>query len=342
MGPGELPKSWLAEGSAIRQALVADFAAVPGVWVVEPVDARCLDLAGPTPPNVTRIIADPARPVDLDRLALRANSVVLVAPETGRMLETLTRRLAALGVVVLGSTPEAVALCGDKFRLAGHLEQLGIPTPPTRTYRLGSGHPAIESPSGRVVVKPVDGAGAVDSFVLDLATLNFGLLREVSSVQSLLIQPYRPGIAMSASFLVGQDGRSDLIAVGRQRISLGPRGEIQYDGGEVPVTPGDLDLGPVRAAVESVEGLRGFVGVDCIAIEPTGRVEVIEINPRVTTSIVGLTRLARPGTIARAWLDRLGMVADNTALADLAAIRSAPPVRFRADGTILPDQEPGR
>ncbi len=43
MGPGEPAASWLREGAAIRRALVAEFAALPGVQVVEPVDARCLD-----------------------------------------------------------------------------------------------------------------------------------------------------------------------------------------------------------------------------------------------------------------------------------------------------------
>ncbi len=61
---------------------------------------------------------------------------------------------------------------------------------------------------------------------------------------------------------------------------------------------------------------------------------MIEINPRVTTSIVGLVRLAPPGTIARAWLTCLLEPGGDDLGPDFAAIRSAPPVRFQADGTI--------
>ncbi len=143
-----------------------------------------------------------------------------------------------------------------------------------------------------MVIKPVDGAGAVATFVLGADRPS---LPRAGRRSPALIQPYRPGPALSASFLVGRDGRAHLIAVGRQEIAIEAGGRVTYAGGELPVPTAEVDLAPVRRAVESVPGLRGFVGVDFIAVEPTGLVEVIEINPRVTTSIVGLVRLAPPG-----------------------------------------------
>lgn len=339
LGPGDPPASWLAEGSAIRRALVLDFAAVPGVRVVEAVDARCAEPAGATPPNVARIVTNPARPIDLGRLAPRADGAVLVAPESGGQLEALARRCRGAGARSLGADPAAIALCANKLRLAEHLGRLGIPTPPTRAWRPGARLPAPGAPSGRVVVKPVDGVGAVDTFVLDRASLDRGPRRGLGGSGRLIIQPYRPGPAYSASFLVGRGGRAHLLAVGRQRIALGPRGEVRYEGGEVPAPADRLDLGPVRAAVGSVPGLLGLVGVDFVATGPVGASEVIEINPRVTTSIVGLTRLAAPGTIARAWLAATLDEPGPASFPDLAAIAAVPPVRFRADGTILGPSE---
>ena len=336
LGPGDWPASWLAEGSAIRRALVADFAAVPGVRVVEPVDPRGPNADAPAPAGVTRILADPARPIDPARLARRVDAAVLVAPETGGRLETLARDWAATRVPTLGATPDAIALCADKLRLAAHLDRLGIPTPPTRAGRFDRG--LLAGQTGRVVVKPVDGAGAVDSFVLDPSGCDPDAYPELRAYPTLLVQPYRPGPALGATFLIGRDGGATLLAVGRQDVALGPRGAIRYDGGTVPIPAGGLDLAPARATVESVPGLLGLVGVDLVAVGPSGAVEVIEINPRATTSIVGLARLAPPGTIARAWLaavlgDDWGDGGDS-ARADLAAIADAPPVRFRADGTI--------
>src|SRR4051794_31876420 len=49
-----LPPSWAAEGAAMRRAIVADFAAVPGVRVVMTLDDRLPDEAAPGV-RVTRV-----------------------------------------------------------------------------------------------------------------------------------------------------------------------------------------------------------------------------------------------------------------------------------------------
>ena len=48
-------------------------------------------------------------------------------------------------------------------------------------------------------------------------------------------------------------------------------------------------------AVEAVEGLAGFVGVDFIWDEQSRHATILEINPRPTTSVVGLCRLLPRG-----------------------------------------------
>ena len=67
--------------------------------------------------------------------------------------------------------------------------------------------------------------------------------------------------------------------------------------------PASYATGAPLEAVRSVAGLRGFVGVDFVRDETTGETTVIEINPRPTTSYVGLARLCPAGAIAGAWLD---------------------------------------
>ncbi len=84
----------------------------------------------------------------------------------------------------------------------------------------------------------------------------------------------------------------------------------------------------------SVPGLRGFVGVDFL-LDAEGRAMILEINPRPTTSYVGLSRLGPAGTIAGAWLAAMTTGLDGTEWPDrLRELREQPPVAFEADGSI--------
>ena len=92
----------------------------------------------------------------------RCDYTVLIAPETGGILEERTRLVARAGGISLGSTPEAVALTTDKRRLARHLSGLGIRTPRTDPFDARSGLPRdFPYPA---VVKPVDGAGSLHTY----------------------------------------------------------------------------------------------------------------------------------------------------------------------------------
>src|SRR5262249_43609842 len=97
----------------------------------------------------------------------------------------------------------------------------------------------------------------------------------------------------------------------------------------------------VQRAVESVPGLRGFVGVDFVWEPDRRHATVLEINPRPTTSFVGLRRLLPPGYLAQAWLAACGVPqASRGILASLAeVVRRQSAVSFDAQANILPDQE---
>jgi hypothetical protein len=87
-----------------------------------------------------------------------------------------------------------------------------------------------------------------------------------------------------------------VLALGRQRVS--GRSALRYLGGDLPWHPArarEAIESAVRAvtALDSATGdLRGFVGVDLI-VGPRGS-HVLEINPRLTSSYLGLRRVLRP------------------------------------------------
>jgi predicted ATP-grasp superfamily ATP-dependent carboligase len=315
----------------MRRAIAADFAAMPGsrARVVVTLDARLPDDPGPW--TIERIDAGVAINRVRD-LAAMADFTVLVAPETTGILARLTREFRAAGASVLGSSPEAVDLTGNKDRFARWLREHGISTPTSRTVIPASGLPA-DTPYP-AVLKPVDGAGSIDTYYLNDAR---SLPAEARGLPVALLQPFVPGVPMSASFLVDQIGRAWPIGVGTQNVEV-DHGRFAYRGGRLPVSCQSAEQ-QLRLSVESIPGLRGFVGVDFIWDAGHDLATVLEINPRPTTSCVGLTRLLPPGRLAEAWLAAFDAESeDATFLGSLSKlVHGQKPLTFDASGGVILD-----
>jgi tyramine---L-glutamate ligase len=319
-----MPASWAAEGRAMRRSIAADFASLPHVRVVRTLDEGQPDEPGPW--TVVRV--GPGEESDrFASLAARADFTALIAPESGGVLAERARAIERAGGRSLGSSPAAIELAGDKLRLGAHMIERGIVTPPCRCVVPSRGLP-IDFPYP-AVLKPIDGAGSMETYLVPDA----GALPDAARTPGeALLQPFVLGVPMSESFLVGIDGRARLIGTGRQRVEV-REGQFAYRGGEMPDAGGLPDHSP-RHAVESVPGLLGFVGVDFLLDEGSGRVTVLEINPRPTTSYVALSWHLTPGVLARAWLDHVAGYPGEGGR-DLAEIvQSHARVEFAADGTI--------
>ncbi len=306
----DLPESWAVEGRAMRRALAEDFAVVPGVRVVMALDARLPDEPGPW--TVVRI--GPGQ--SITDLSAVADHTALIAPETGGVLADLARSIPNS----LGCDPDSIELSADKLRLADHLIARGIPTPIGLKVRPSDGLPRdFPYPA---VLKPIDGAGSLDTFFV---SSHRDSLTDLDDRTVALLQPYIPGEPKSATFIAGPGQLAMLVGVSRQTISREGR-RFSYHGGSI-LDESLPDDHPARLAVAAVSGLRGLIGVDFIDDPTTGPI-VIEINPRPTTSCVGLVIALGPGCLAAAWL---GVVSDSYRS---TCLRTPIQVDFSADGTV--------
>jgi predicted ATP-grasp superfamily ATP-dependent carboligase len=255
--------SLAAEGRAMLSAVLDDFRRIPGIE--------------------TTTLAPGSEAADFRELARRADWALLIAPEQNGLLAERCRWVEEVGGRLLGPSSEAVRLTGDKLRTFHHLRAAGVPTP--QCSLLG------EPVTWPAVLKPRDGAGSQATF---LVRNDHELARCVAQAvaegwrSELIVQPFVSGIAASIAFLIGP-GRCVPLLPAAQHLS--DDGRFRYLGGSVPLV-GELrdraiDLG--RLAVEAIGGLRGYVGVDLVLGDTD---QVIEINPRLTTSYVGLRALA--------------------------------------------------
>lgn len=274
-----LPESLAREGDMMVRALTRDLLALPGVEVVLSRDSRL----GPL--DMSTIMAMPSANDDVwrlwDRCIREADAVWPIAPEMGGILERLSALVLERGRILLGSRPGAVRVAGSKRAAAIYLRRHGVPVVTTRPM---DGAPP-RSAAGWVV-KSDDGAGCMDTRLFhDPHELKaWCATREPGS--PYVVQPYVPGIPASLSLLC-HEGTARILACNRQWVEV-TDGAFRYRGSAVNAV-WDRDgalCGIGRAVAVALPGLWGYVGVDVVLTE-TGPV-VLEINPRLTTSYVGL------------------------------------------------------
>ncbi len=301
----------------MRRALCEDFSSIPGCQVVVLLDERFPD----DPGSWTTVRVGPGQVHSvLAQLSSVASHTLVVAPETGGLL-------ASCASIVhsgwLGSDLDAIELCTDKARLADHLCSRGLRVPDH--WIVNPGDPWPTGAPDQAVLKPIDGAGSLETRLVNRSPRLEGFLRP------RLLQSFHRGTPMSASFLVDARGRPFLVGIGTQRLLI-LDSELVYQGGMVPL--GDPSWADAAArAVKSVPGLSGWVGVDFVR-EESGECTILEINPRVTTSLVGLRSRLPSGTIANAWL-ALAEGDDETLAARLFdQVHSQPTIRFHSNGLI--------
>lgn len=327
------PASWAAEGQAMRRAVAGDFAEIdePATRVVVTLDSRLDDDPGPWTIAPIEAGNHSARLIEL---AGQADYTVLIAPETSGTLSALIRKLEATGARTIGCSADAVELAGNKPRLGDWLRERGVATPLCRAIVPAEGLPGdFLYPA---VLKPIDGAGSVDTYWISDRD---SLPSAARAMAAGMLQPFHDGTPMSASFLVAADQRAWLIALGRMRVTV-HQGRFVYQGGVLPVRCPDA-LSRLYEAISSVPGLRGFVGVDFLWDRRRGEATILEINPRVTTSYVGLSRVLPTGCLASAWLAACGAIESSSSAArDLAGlVDRRVPVRFDTRGDVRPMEQ---
>ena len=329
-----LPASWAAEGRAIRAALAAEFAAVPGIRVVATLDDRLADPPGA--PWRTLAVEAGEAPAIVSRQAAEAEGTLLIAPESEGQLAALARLVERAGGRSLGPSIEAIELAGDKASLGDRLAGLGIATPPAGSSRRRMACPeTCRTPpsSSRSTAR-----GSIDTFLISGPD---ELPAEAQGMSLALLQPFLPGEPLSASFLVDGSGRARLLGIGAQRVEV-RGGRFHYLGGRLPFEESGPIVDLARRAIGAVPGLRGFVGVDLLRDGSTKRTVILEINPRPTTSLVGLLRLWPPGALARAWLAVFSGESEGGGPDPFACSLACPPLIFDADGTVRVDPDRGQ
>ncbi|TAN66067.1 MAG: ATP-grasp domain-containing protein [Methylobacter sp.] len=268
----ELPDSLAREGSLMLNALLDNLVRLNSLEITVMLDWRLDALTG-----VSNVIIRPEHDVteEFARLVRQSDLVWPIAPEFDGILQNLCQTVEALSKVLLTSPATAVAIAGNKFKTYELLDRHHIAAVPTRMLE-------HQYPAGEWMIKPVDGVGCTDSYVV---TQQQDFDQMATQKGLYIIQPHLQGTKTSLSCLFKQ-GRGWLVCANLQRFKFVNR---QYHLAEIVVNH-QPDFGSYQSVIAKIARalpeLWGYVGIDLI--ETAEQTWVLEINPRLTTSFVGI------------------------------------------------------
>ncbi len=278
--------SLLAEGRAMVAALLRD---LTSLRLARPVCFQDSRYPYPVPAGtrVVRIATARQRREQLAAWAARVDGVIVIAPELDGHLLNDCHLVEQHSGTLWSPGPDFVALASDKTKTSDSLIRAGVACPEGVT--LAAGRPMPADFPYPAVVKRVDGAGSTDTRIV---------FEPDADAMPAVGPPFRlerfqPGLPVSVAALCGPDGPVLLPACGQ---TISEDGRFRYLGGYLPLQPVLADRASklARLALAALPATRGYIGVDMVlGAEPEGEADVVlDVNPRLTTSYVGLCQAA--------------------------------------------------
>jgi hypothetical protein len=229
-------------------------------------------------------IAEPDFEAAVARLSRECDAGIIIAPD--EQLAGLTRVLES-NTVNLGSPSAAVARCADKLTTTELLRADGILVP--RIYSRAELSSELEDDAEQQYVrKPRFGCASDDIFVVRKSAL-----AELPSApdREVIITEFISGTDISSSSIVGRSAVLPLTI--NQQYIRKDGARLRYAGGVVPYAIARETANEVMHISERVArllGCKGYVGIDFV-LNSANRAYVVDVNPRPTTSIVGIARI---------------------------------------------------
>jgi len=207
---------------------------------------------------------------------------LLLAPESNNTLFHLTHHAESCAIPLLSSGAPAVQATTSKRQTTQTLQHNGIEAPPLITLDSIDAHD-----SNRYVLKPDDGVGSIDTFCLSGSALKHTHKRYPHHI----ITPWLEGRHLSLTLLCDGNGSAHVLSCNQHHITLAEDNAVHLRAIDVGIRRSSgqqaQDQQLAQRIAKIFPSLYGFVGIDIIDTNDT--VSVIDINPRVTTSYVGLS-----------------------------------------------------
>jgi predicted ATP-grasp superfamily ATP-dependent carboligase len=225
------------------------------------------------------------------------DAVYVIAPESDLTLQKLLEKVALSGVNSLNCDVDAVKSVSNKMTNYEMLKKMGLKVPKTVLLEKNENMKKIKQSITKLgyplVFKPIHGVSCDGLSVVkndDYIKLAVKKIEQESISKKFIVQKLLRGKAASVCVLSTGD-KALAVSLNKQLVTLAsPTKKSRYHGGAVPFDH-TLEKQALRTAekvVKAIKGLKGYVGVDMILTKEAP--VIIEVNPRLTVSYIGLSR----------------------------------------------------
>ncbi|MDA9690203.1 ATP-grasp domain-containing protein [Betaproteobacteria bacterium] len=219
--------------------------------------------------------------------------VWVIAPESDGELERF--HIASQKKLWIGSGLQAIRLASNKLETKKYLKSLGVNTPDEITFRS-----LRKKNYTKAVYKPIDGAGTTDTYIIENEKNIINTLGKKRS--RFFLEEWIEGTAYSVS-LNCKLSKFEILSINKQCITANHQGKLFY-GGVKPVENKMFEklyesiMPTISVIVSNITDLRGFTGIDFI-LKKNSQISIIEINPRLTCSYIGLSKHNKDNTAVK-------------------------------------------
>lgn len=242
----------------------------------------------------------------VNKILSEVDAAVAVAPETGGLLYDIVKKIEKKGCLFLNCPSDTLRKFTRKSTIYEVLarEDVSIPKILKASFneKASTISEKVRSVGYPAIIKPEDGVGCSGiSLIEDQSQIPTALnkVKKDTSFEEFIIQEYIEGTHASLSILCNHSDKI-ILSLNGQWINLqSSYSESQYLGGFIPLKSKrkikDLAYKTAEKTVKALDPLKGYVGVDVIL---TGKkVYVVDVNPRFTTSYIGLRKTLKSNTL---------------------------------------------
>ncbi|UCD02368.1 MAG: ATP-grasp domain-containing protein [Promethearchaeota archaeon] len=298
----DIPTSLFCEGFGMLRSIIKDFKALD-FEIYTLLDYRIFFLSKILDADVIKKIHTHENYLKVFKNFVReCKYVFIIAPETSNILFELTKIAKNFNKIILSTNLSGIKLGTSKIRIYNFFKKNEILTP--RTYRIPYKEEFLDFDfiihkyrklNGPIVIKPEDGVGAESVYYFENENQISDFFKEFYRThdknQNFILQEFIEGKDSSIS-LIGSPNLLGLnpiiLTVNSQDINI-KNLKSEYLGGYTPLENYKEILGELSVVMKKINfsKIEGYFGIDFIEKYPS-TLYFIEINPRLTTSYIGL------------------------------------------------------